>query len=60
MDKQVQKKVVKPFKPVNVAITDWNEYDQEAKRLSKEFGVPVYVPAVLRKAFTVYKETISK
>jgi hypothetical protein len=54
----MNKKPLKPFKPVNIAVADWEEYDAEAKRLTEEFGVPVYIPAVLRKAFTVYKETI--
>lgn len=51
---------VKPFKPVNVATDDWDEYNELAKQLSQQLGFPVYVPGVIRKAVTFYKESLNQ
>jgi hypothetical protein len=46
----------KTYKPINVTIADWEEYNELAKELTDKLGFPVYVPGVIRKAVTFYKE----
>lgn len=42
------------FKPINVAVTDWEEYNQAAMALSVERGKRVSIPALLREAYADY------
>lgn len=49
----------KTFKQVNIAVSDWDEYNKLAKQLTKELGFSIYVPGVIRKAVTFYKESLN-
>lgn len=48
------------FKPVNIATSDWDDYDRIAKKLSKQLGVPIRIPALIRKAVTRLEETLDE
>jgi len=47
----------KPFKQVNIAASDWHEYNDIAQQVAKELGVRVSIPALLRMSVTRFKET---
>lgn len=46
------------FKPINVAETDWQEYNLTAIQLSAERGQRVSIPGLLKEAFTAYVESL--
>lgn len=46
----------KSYKPINVTVSDWADYNDLAKTLTQELGFPVSVPNVIRKAITYYKD----
>jgi hypothetical protein len=49
---EVKKKA--EFKPINVAVADWEEYNQAAMALSVERGKRVSIPALLKEAYGSY------
>lgn len=55
-DKPIKEKA--KFKPVNVAETDWEEYNQAAIALSAERGERVSIPALLKEAYNNYLKTL--
>jgi hypothetical protein len=46
------------FKPVNVAKSDWEEYNQAAIALSAERGRRVSIPGLLKEAYLKYRESL--
>lgn len=51
-------KPISKFKPINVAVSDWEEYNQAAIHLSAERGKRISIPALLREAYEQYLQTI--
>jgi hypothetical protein len=46
----------KSYKPINVSVGDWSDYDEMAKYLTKELNFPVSIPNVIRQAVTYFKD----
>ena len=56
MKAEVKKKT--NYKPVNFSESDWNEYKALAEKIEAETGYRVSIPALVRKAMNVFKESM--